>query len=96
MKAETKLTIGSAIATLGKPRPKFHLPVDHRPYLVLRSDSFSCANCVFLRTKRDGFHCSSSDFRLYFGSTLLREADGKTPLLDPSRACSDWFVPTGR
>jgi hypothetical protein len=100
MKPETKLTIGQALAGLGKPKKRFHLPVDHKPYMVLPRGvprgGFSCSHCVFLRTKIGGFHCSSPDYKLYFNHTLLTDEDGKTPLDDPGRACSDWFRPTGR
>src|SRR5258708_36128931 len=73
----------------------FHLPSDHKPYMVLSTGGtgpFSCANCVALYEKGDEYHCKSPDYTAFMGSSLLVDENG-APLNDPSRACSDWFSP---
>ncbi len=93
----------TVVASLGKwieralGDQKFHLPVDHKPYMVLPkggSGPFSCANCKALDKQGDDYHCKSPDYERYMKTTLLVAEDGKTALDDPSRACSDWFTPT--
>lgn len=75
----------------------FKLPAGHRPYMVLAKGGtgpFSCTSCSFLRKKGDENHCATPLFKEFTGSTLLTDEKGD-PLDDPSRACSDWFDPSG-
>lgn len=132
---------------------KFHLPVDHQPFLLLpgwdrlppppeppelpggsssgssgssgssasssaSSDSgdeeededakdlnppqqaaaqppgFSCANCVSFKAMGSGIHgCENEDFQRWAGTDKLVETKSGRPVLDPTRACSDWFSP---
>ena len=77
----------------------FSLPKGHKPYMVLArggTGPFSCANCTAHFTDAQGaHHCKSPQYVSWHGGTLLTEEDGTTPLDDPSRACSDWFTPSG-
>jgi hypothetical protein len=86
--------LGSWVAD--SKRRKFSLPIAHKPYMVLPrggTGPFSCANCAFIFKKGDEHHCSNRDYQSFAGTTLLVAEDGKTPLDDPSRACSDFFRP---
>lgn len=78
-----------------KDEKSFHLPPDHKPYMVLSKGGtgpFSCANCTAMYEKDGEYHCKSPDYQEYMGGSLLVDNDGE-PLDDVSRACSDWFHP---
>ena len=96
MSDRSKALVEKIIRKYGKKGDgKFHLPVNHTPYMVLSKGGdgpFSCANCVSHFEKDGEHHCSSPDYQEYTGGSLLKDKDGK-PLDDPSRACSDWFFP---
>lgn len=84
-------------AKYGKKHEKkdFHLPPDHKPYMVLAKGGtgpFSCANCTAMYKEGDEYHCKSPDYHAYMGTSLLVDENGDA-LDDPSRACSDWYSP---
>lgn len=55
---------------------------------------FSCSNCVYFKALGNGrFGCESSYYQRWSGTDILAETKTGRPVVNPERACSDWFKP---
>lgn len=55
---------------------------------------FSCSNCKFFKAQGNGtYGCENTDFQRWAGTDRLVETKSGRPVVDPTRACSDWFSP---
>ena len=60
---------------------------------------FSCAVCKFhhveWENKVEGKHmCSNPEYQKYMGTSELVDEKGN-PIKDPTKWCSNWFIPKG-
>jgi hypothetical protein len=55
---------------------------------------FACVDCAFYKMIGNGRHgCENTDFQRWAGTDLLSETKSGRPVLNPTRASSDWFRP---
>lgn len=59
-----------------------------------RIPGFSCRDCAMFKALGNGtFGCESEDYHRWSGTDRLVETKSGRPVLNPERACSDWFSP---
>ena len=77
---------------------RFQLPVAHQPFMVLRHGGFSCADCRYLRrsNETDYYACANRDYQEFTQTSELVDPRTWRPVVDPRKACSDWFRPRRR
>jgi len=57
-------------------------------------DGFNCRWCRYYRAHGNGTaSCASPDYQRWSGTDKLVETKSKRPVLNPERACSDWYEP---
>src|ERR1019366_2846807 len=55
---------------------------------------FSCQDCAYFRAHGNGgFGCENTDYQRWSGVDRLVETKSGRPVLDPSKASSDWYKP---
>lgn len=66
---------------------------EYPPYMY-SPVGFSCKVCKFITFNKDEdrWVCSNSQYQEYMGTHYLLDNDGN-PIKDPSKWCSNWFLP---
>lgn len=63
----------------------FELPTDHTAGMVIKSGTFSCANCKYVDAEKH--ECKNTHYIVWNGD------DPKLPDAPLDKICSDWFEP---
>jgi hypothetical protein len=59
-----------------------------------REPGFSCQDCAYFKALGNGtFGCENGNYRRWAGTDRLVETKSGRPVVNPERACSDWFEP---
>lgn len=68
---------------------------EYPPYMY-SPVGFSCKVCKFIAFNKDEdrWVCSNKNYQEYMGTHYLVD-NNKEPIKDPSKWCSNWFVPKG-
>ena len=66
---------------------------EYKPFMYSKV-GFSCKVCKFLNFNKDEdrWTCSNDDYQKYAGTHYLID-ENKKPIEDPSKWCSNWFLP---
>jgi len=68
---------------------------EYPPYMY-SPVGFSCKVCKFIAFNKDEdrWVCSNKNYQEYMGTHYLVDNNGE-PIKDPSKWCSNWFMPKG-
>lgn len=67
---------------------------DQPPAPPPRQPGFSCQDCAYFKALGNGtFGCENGNYRRWAGTDKLVETKSGRPVINPERACSDWFEP---
>jgi hypothetical protein len=67
---------------------------EYPPYMY-SPVGFSCAVCKYHYMEDDKHMCSNKNYQEYKGTAELVDNDGNQ-IKDPSKWCSNWFLPKGK
>jgi hypothetical protein len=67
---------------------------EYPPYMY-SPIGFSCNVCEYHYVEKGKHMCSNKQYQAYMGTKELVDNEGN-PIKDPSKWCSNWFMPIGK